>query len=322
MPLYWSGNSRSFDEAVILFEAEKEKGVKIKNDHLTLQREQNIIDENKRQERLARHESIRAEHKKSLAELNPPPIEKTPEQNRILNANQENIIAERETREMFWALSWLEQNSNHLVIPGSIAMGASENLLSGGNLALITDVSDHYADYKSGTITKGQYDYRRKISLDKLKANIGPFEKWIFGNKTTNETIRIARSGGLPATANITANANKLKSLATVGKVGGIALAGVGVVASCMQIANTDSSQEKNEIFVETLFSTSVGVGAGYLVGVFLISNPVGWGTAIVLATGSAAISYASGKLVRNGYDAMESKIDFVSGLGIDGVCK
>ncbi len=67
----------------------------------------------------------------------------------------ENNNEDSDSQEMFWALSWLEQNSNHLVIPGSIAMGASENLLSGGNIGLITDVSDHYADYKSGRITKG-----------------------------------------------------------------------------------------------------------------------------------------------------------------------
>lgn len=89
-----------------------------------------------------------------------------------------------------------------------------------------------------------------------------------------------------------------------------------------MQIADTDSSQEKNEIFVETLFSTTAGAGAGYFVGVFLISNPVAWGTAIVLATGTAAFSYATGKLFRYSYDTMGLKIDFVSGLGIDGVCK
>ncbi len=158
--------------------------------------------------------------------------------------------------------------------------------------------------------------------MDKLKQNIGPFEKWLFGNKTINETIRIARSGELPATANITANASKLKSLATVGKVGGIVLAVVGVTASCMQIANTDSSQEKNEIFAETLASTLVGTGLGYTVGLYLVSNPVGWGTAIVLAIGTAATSYAMGKVGRYSYDKLASKVDFVSGLGIDNICK
>ena len=62
--------------------------------------------------------------------------------------------------ESFWALAWLEQNSNYLTIPGGTALGASGNLLSPANVGLINAVSDHYADYKSGGISKGQYDYR------------------------------------------------------------------------------------------------------------------------------------------------------------------
>lgn len=243
---------------------------------------------------------------------------------KIANIKTNFITTHVNTQDMenFWALSWLEQNSNYLTIPGGIAMSANGNLLSAGNIGLINTVSDHYADYKSGRISKGQYDYRRRVSLDKLKKNIGPFEKWIFGKNTTHESIRIARSGGIPATANITMNANKLNRLASLGKTGGVVLVGVGLTASCMQIANTKNIHEKNEIFVETIASTTTGVVGGYLVGLFLISNPIGWGTAIVLATGSAALSYGAGKLARNAYDTSEAPIDFVSGSGIGNICK
>lgn len=224
--------------------------------------------------------------------------------------------------ESFWALAWLEQNSNYLTIPGGIASGASGNLLSPANVSLINAVSDHYADYKSGGISKGQYDYRRKLSLDKLKMNIGPFEKWIFGKHTTHESIRIARSGGIPATANITRNVNKLNRLATLSKTGGIALVGVGLTASCMQIANTKSIHEKNEIFIETIASTLTGVATGFAVGLFLISNPIGWGTAIVLAVGSTALSYGAGKGAGYTYDISGTKIDFVSGSGVGNICR
>lgn len=138
------------------------------------------------------------------------------------------------------------------------------------------------------------------MSLDKLKSNIGPFEKWLFGSRTTHEAVRIARGGGVPAGANIARHADKLNKLATVGKVGGYALVGVGLTASCMQIADTQDKQEKNEIFVETVASISIGLISGALVGLFLVSNPIGWGTALVLATGSAAVSYGSGKAAKN----------------------
>jgi len=251
----------------------------------------------------------------TLPSITKNPVPKSPSRFVTTQVNAQDM-------ENFWALSWLEHNSNYLTIPGGIATGASGNLLSGGNIALINTVSDHYADYKSGRISKGQYDYRRRVSLDKLKANIGPFEKWLFGKNTTHETIRIARSGGIPATANIARNANRLNQLAKVGKAGGIVLIGVGLTTSCMQIAKTKNTHEKNEIFVETIASTAVGVGAGAVIGLFLVSNPVGWGTAIVLAVGSAAVSYGAGKVASYSYDKSGSQIDFVSGSGIGAICK
>lgn len=240
-------------------------------------------------------------------------------------SQQNNFVTRRvKSRDMdnFWALSWLANNANYLTIPGSIAAGATVNLASPANVALMTQINDYYADYKSGKITKGQYDRLRKISLDKLKTNIGPFEKWLFGNKTTHEAVRIARGGGVPAGANIAKHADRLNTLASVGRVGGYVLIGVGMTASCMQIANTQSRQEKNEIFVETITSTGIGLGLGIIVGMFLISSPIGWGTALVLATGSTALGYASGKGAREAYSLLNTKIDLVSGMGIDSICR
>lgn len=222
----------------------------------------------------------------------------------------------------FWMLSWLAQNSNYFVIPGSIAAGSQGNLLSPANVGLIEQISDLYARYKSGAISKNQYDYQRRLLLDRFKNNIGPFERWLFGNKNSHEAIRIARGGGVPATKNIADQAARLKKLAAYGKHGGYVLTGVGVAASCMQIADTDSRQEKNEILVETMASTSVGLVAGAAVTLFLVSNPVGWGAALVLAAGSAALSYGFGKGTRLAYSLSGSEVDLVSGLGVDRVCR
>jgi hypothetical protein len=223
--------------------------------------------------------------------------------------------------ESFWALSWLEQNSNLLTIPGGVALGSNGFLMNPGNRQLINEVADLYAEFKSGNITKGQYDYRRARSLTQLKKNIGPMEKLLFGNKTTFQSIRIARAGGVPATAHISHYASRINTLSKVSKVGGYALVGVGLTTSCMQIAHTTNRHEKNEIFIETIASTIVGVGIGIAVGLFLISNPVSWGTALVLAVGSAAIAYGLGKAARIGYNISGSRVDFVSGAGLDLIC-
>ena len=221
----------------------------------------------------------------------------------------------------FWALSWFEQNSHLLTIPGGVALGSNGYLMSPGNRQLINEVADLYAEFKSGNITKGQYDYRRARSLAQLKKNIGPMEKLLFGNKTTFQSVRIAKAGGVPATAHISHYANKINTLSRVSKVGGIALIGVGLTASCMQIAHTANRHEKNEIFVDTIASTVFGVVAGMIVNVFLISNPIGWGSVLVLAVGSAAVSYGAGKTVRYLYDIYGKRIDLVSGTGIDQLC-
>ena len=99
-------------------------------------------------------------------------------------------------------------------------------------------------------------------------------------------------------------------------------MVGVGLTASCMQIAKATKKSEKNEIFVEAITSTSVGVLGGAIVGIFLVSNPIGWGAALVIAVGSTAISYGAGKLGRTMYDIYGNKIDIVSGMGVNKICK
>ena len=126
----------------------------------------------------------------------------------------------------------------------------------------------------------------------------------------------------MPAGANIARHADRLNKLATVGKLGGYALVGVGLTASCMQIANTQNKQEKNEIFVEAVSGTAVSLIAGVAIGVFLVSNPVGWGAALVLATGSAALSYGSGKAARKAYTLVGNEVDLVTGAGINSICR
>jgi len=123
------------------------------------------------------------------------------------------------------------------------------------------------------------------------------------------------------AACHIAKHADRLKNLSRMSKAGGIVLMGVGLTSACMQIASTTDMKEKNEIFVETISSTVVGAIAGSVVGLFLVSNPIGWGTAIVLAVGSTALSYGVGKGVRNTYDLF-GPIDFVTGTGVERVCK
>ena len=232
-----------------------------------------------------------------------------------------NQNVEEDERELFWALSWMTDNYNEITMPANIFAGSVSNLLNPQNRSLIESVSDSYAAYKSGALSKGQYDYSRKKALETLSKRLGPTEKWLFNGKTTKESIRIARGGGIPATQNIKANAARLAGLAKKAKYGGVVLTGVGLAASCYQVANTASEDEKNEIIVESLASTAIGGMIGVGVGIFLVSNPIGWGTAIVLATGTALASYGAGKLAKEAYDYSGRPVNFHTGMGIDRIC-
>lgn len=110
------------------------------------------------------------------------------------------------------------------------------------------------------------------------------------------------RAGGVPYDANIQRQVGRLRGLAKAAGAGGILLGGVGVTAACYQIAHTVSQKEKNEIFVDTIVNTSASAGLGFVVGAFIVSNPIGWGTAVVLALGSAVISFSLGKVAATAY--------------------
>jgi hypothetical protein len=221
----------------------------------------------------------------------------------------------------FHAVTWMAENSNYFLIPGSIAIGTAGNLLSGGNLAYINQMNNLYADYKLGNISKGQYDYRRASALRNFQANIGPMDRVLFGQGGSQQKLRIARAGGVPANAHLASHAARLKRLGNAATVGGIVLTGVGVAASCVQIAHTADQKEKSLILVESAASSVVSVVGGIAVGLFVLSNPIGW-TALALAAGTALASYSAGKSARFVYDRLGTAHNLASVTRVDQICK
>lgn len=230
-----------------------------------------------------------------------------------------NVNKENEAN--FHLLSNLAMRSEFPLLGVSAAAAMYSGIVHPRIVQSLNQINDIYLDYKRGNISKGQYDYRRKLLINEIKHRVGPLDNFLFGNKV-NQAIRIARGGGVPATYHITQNADKLKKLAAYGRHGGYILAGASIAAGCIQIAETDSRQEKNEILVETVAGTTAGLLAGAAVGLFLVSNPVGWGVALAIAAGSAVASYGAGKASRYAYTISGSKVDLVSGMGVNRICR
>lgn len=90
----------------------------------------------------------------------------------------------------------------------------------------------------------------------------------------------------------------------------------------CYNISQTQSRQEKNEIFVETIGSTVAGAAASYGLALIFVATPVGWAAALTLGALAAAGSFGAGKGGRYVYDKFLNQHDLVKMTKIDRLCK
>jgi hypothetical protein len=190
------------------------------------------------------------------------------------------------------------------------------------NTPLMEEMVKNYEDYKAGKMTKGQYNYRREKLLRSLQGNLGPTRRLLGDRRPINEVLRISRKKGTVPTAPLTQQTDKMVRLSKIASRGGVVLSVAGLGVACYQIANTDSSQKKNEIFLEALGGFAGGAIYGIGASILLFSTPVGWVAALAIGVGGAAAGYGAGKLVKHAYTASGVQVDLTSGLGINHLCR
>lgn len=190
------------------------------------------------------------------------------------------------------------------------------------NAPLLSEMTENYNDFKADKLSRGQYDYRRKNLLNKLKAKLGPTSLLLNGKKTANEVLRISRKKGNAPTHIINNQANRMKNLSRMASRGGVVLAVAGLGVACHQIANTNNKLEKNEILVESLGGLGGGLFYGFAMTVFFVSTPIGWVVALAIGVGSVATSYAVGAAAKNMYTISGTHIDFASLTKINTLCQ
>ncbi len=227
-------------------------------------------------------------------------------------------------QEAFWALSWLDDNwgSASAGIGATFAsMGALLGDVGKGNVGELKKLDGLYREYKSGSLSKGQYDYRRKKLLETVAKNLGPTEKLLFNGKKAREAMRISRKGGVPATAALQKNTDKLAKLSKAAAKGGTILTAVNLGLACDQIARANTKTKKNEILVETAASTVVGTVSGIAISLFVVATPIGWVGALVLGVASSASSYYLGKRAAAVYKEHYSHLDIAQVTGVRSTC-
>lgn len=201
-------------------------------------------------------------------------------------------------------------------------MTGAENLIK-SNLTPINGIVDNYEQYRSGKITRSVYGHARSKAIEELRKRIGrPAESLLFQGKKANEVLRMKPGGGPHATRPYVGQVNRLTKLAGHASKGGYVLAGVSLGVACYQISQTDSMVAKDKIAVETIAGTAAGLGTGIAIGLFLVSGPIGWGAAFLIAAGTAATGYFAGKFAGEIYDRNYSNIRIVEPLMIDRVCR
>jgi len=188
------------------------------------------------------------------------------------------------------------------------------------NTPLLTEMAKNYEEYKAGTLTKGQYDYRRKKLLASIKSRLGPLKRLMNGSRSSSEMLRISKTKGRAPTQNITRQIGRMGRIAKNASRGSVILTAVSLGVACNDIANTDDTYEKNKILVESVGGVLGGIVAG--VAVMLMFTPVGWVAALAVGVAGAVGGYASGKAVSHLYDKYGNKINVASATGIAQLCR
>lgn len=113
----------------------------------------------------------------------------------------------------------------------------------------------------------------------------------------------------------------KVGSISKSLKATGTALMVIDLGVTCYQIGKAKSALEKNSSFIQALFTTAVGTGAGLGLAVFLATTPAGW--VIIIGAGAAigAGAFASGKAASSLYEHYFQDFNLIEGSFIDTGC-
>jgi len=190
------------------------------------------------------------------------------------------------------------------------------------NMGALNGIPDDYAKYKRKEITKYQFDKLRSQKLNSYAHRIGSgIETLIYGEGEIKEAFKLTPGRAMDATKPMVHHLNTLKTIGKAAEHGGTLLMGLGLAASCFEIAETESLPEKNEIAVKALTSTAVGIATSIAINVFLISSPVGWFVALGWGLVTAGISMGAGEKLGSVYRSHYTDVNVIDALGISHVC-
>jgi len=213
-------------------------------------------------------------------------------------------------------------NSLSLGLSGTgVALFTLEHTLK-TNMPALNGIPDAYQDYRNKKITRNQYKRIRNRKLDSYTHRMGPaIERILYGEGELKEAFKVTQGRAMDATKPMVHHLDKLKTIGKLAGNGGIMLMGLGLIASCFEIMETETLPEKNEIAVKAIVSTAAGALAGIAISIYLIATPMGWFTALGWGLVSAGASMGIGEKIGSYYKSNYSDINVVNALGISHAC-
>ncbi|MCE7028408.1 LysM peptidoglycan-binding domain-containing protein [Jiella avicenniae] len=164
----------------------------------------------------------------------------------------------------------------------------------------IREIIQLYGNKSIGKITKGQYDYGRRVRVKTVAAKLGPLHRLINPGKRPGEVLRID-----PHSVNkVAAHSKEIAKLARINKVaraGGVVLGVMNVGLTAVRVATAESDDERTVIVAEAtggaLGSLATGAAAGLAIAA--MATPIGWVGFVIVAGASAVGGLAAGEISR-----------------------
>lgn len=155
----------------------------------------------------------------------------------------------------------------------------------------IQKVALEYYRKDAGMITKGEYDYRRRASLQKAEKQLGVLRPLIYPRRRVSEVVRIKPHAAM-RTHRVMQEVDTMARISKVMSRGAVVLKLVDAGMKIQKYNAATTREEKTAVVVDSagdMVGSTLGAAAGVALATVLLATPVGWlGVGLAMAGGIA----------------------------------
>lgn len=157
-----------------------------------------------------------------------------------------------------------------------------------------------YQEYKSTDMTRGSYDYKRRVLIRKVDHSLGPLRPLITPGQLSREVIRV-KPQAIHKTAQIEAEVKQLNRITKLAKHGGVILKIAEVGGKAVEIHHAPGNARRTDILIDFV-GGAAGAAGGAVLFVAVFGTPAGWvaiGGMVVASAVTGAVGEQVAKSVR-----------------------